>query len=124
MEVAMELEDDVFFADLSKQIALLIMDDDEGDPIRHCPAVSLQDSSHACPLSLHSPLLYEPTCGRESKGTGVFIPQSSLLRRKNRQARYTSFNSKSCKQPDKSKGVSHVTFRNDPSCNSFNSKKR
>lgn len=29
MEVAVELEDDLFFADLSKQISLLIMEDDE-----------------------------------------------------------------------------------------------
>lgn len=37
----MEVEDDVFFADLSKQLTLLIMDDDE-DPIVQCPSVSLQ----------------------------------------------------------------------------------
>lgn len=29
MEVAMEVEDDLFFADLSKQISLLIMEDEE-----------------------------------------------------------------------------------------------
>lgn len=29
MEVALELEDDLFFADLSKQISLLIMDEEE-----------------------------------------------------------------------------------------------
>lgn len=37
----MELDDDVFFADLSKQISLLIMDDDE-DLVTHSPSVSLQ----------------------------------------------------------------------------------
>ena len=37
----MELDDDVFFADLSKQISLLIMDDDE-DLATHSPSVSLQ----------------------------------------------------------------------------------
>ena len=42
MEVAMEVEDDSFFADLSKQISLLIMDDDEEDPAANCPSVSLQ----------------------------------------------------------------------------------
>lgn len=41
MEVAMEVEDDLFFADLSKQISLLIMDDEE-DPLANCPSVSLQ----------------------------------------------------------------------------------
>ncbi|KAJ4968894.1 hypothetical protein NE237_015595 [Protea cynaroides] len=123
VEVTMELEEDVFFADLSKQISLLIMDDGEEDTTTRCPPVSLQAFSHANHPSVFSPLLYEPACGRESKGTGVFIPRSSLLRRKNRQARYTSFNSKSCKQPDKSKEATHVTYKNDPSCNSFNSKK-
>ena len=37
----MELEDDLFFADLSKEIALLIMDEDE-DPLASCPPDSLQ----------------------------------------------------------------------------------
>ncbi|KAJ9700242.1 hypothetical protein PVL29_005864 [Vitis rotundifolia] len=37
----MEIEDDLFFQDLSKQISLLIMDDDE-DPVARCPSVSLQ----------------------------------------------------------------------------------
>ena len=32
----MELEDDLFFADLSKQISLLIMDEDE-DPLASSP---------------------------------------------------------------------------------------
>lgn len=43
MEVAVELEDDLFFADLSKQISLLIMDDDDDqDPVARCPSVSFQ----------------------------------------------------------------------------------
>lgn len=37
----MEVEDDLFFADLSKQISLLIMDDNE-DPVARCPSVSFQ----------------------------------------------------------------------------------
>ena len=45
MEVAVELEDDLFFADLSKQISLLIMDDDE-DPVARCPSVSFQVFYH------------------------------------------------------------------------------
>lgn len=41
MEVAMEkLEDDLLFADLTKQISLLIMDDEE-DHIATYPSVSL-----------------------------------------------------------------------------------
>jgi hypothetical protein len=49
MEVA---EDDLFFADLSKQISLLIMEDDEDvdvdDPLKfpNCPSVSLQVLPH------------------------------------------------------------------------------
>lgn len=45
MEVGMEMEDDVFFADLNRQISLLIMDDDE-DPNAHCPSASLQVLHH------------------------------------------------------------------------------
>lgn len=41
MEVSVELEDDLFFADLSKEISLLIMDEDE-DPLASSPAHSLQ----------------------------------------------------------------------------------
>ncbi|OVA05776.1 hypothetical protein BVC80_9037g37 [Macleaya cordata] len=121
MEVAMEIEDDLFYADLSKRIALLIMDDDD-DPVTRCPSVSLQQACR--PAAVPSPLLYEQT--REIKGTGVFIPRSSLPRRKNRQGRTTSFNPKSYKQQDRSRGqVSNVTYsiNNDPSCNCYNSKK-
>lgn len=40
--MAMEVEDDVFFADLSKQIALLIMDDDDDQefPVQRPPLPS------------------------------------------------------------------------------------
>ncbi|CAL5395510.1 unnamed protein product [Camellia sinensis] len=41
IEIAMEVEDDVFLADLNKQVSLLIMDDDENQ-VNHCPSVSLQ----------------------------------------------------------------------------------
>lgn len=37
----MELEDDLYFADLSKEIALLLMDEHE-DPLASYPADSLQ----------------------------------------------------------------------------------
>lgn len=49
MEVGMEMEDDVFFADLNKQISLLIMDDDE-DPSAHCSSASLQVLHHLLPF--------------------------------------------------------------------------
>lgn len=42
MEVAVELDDDLFFADLSKQISLLIMDEDEEDTPTSCHQQSLQ----------------------------------------------------------------------------------
>ncbi|XP_010255918.1 PREDICTED: uncharacterized protein LOC104596447 [Nelumbo nucifera] len=120
--MAMELEDDVFFADLSQRIALLIMDDDE-DPVARCPSVSPQAFSQAYYPVAPLPVLYEQNCRRESKGTGVFIPRSSLPRRKNRQGRVTSINTKPCRQPDKSRAASQVTYSNDPSCNCYSSKK-
>ncbi|RRT32562.1 hypothetical protein B296_00047569 [Ensete ventricosum] len=64
--MAVEVEDDVFFADLSKQIALLIMDDEEEFPVQ-CPQLPVQLLAYR----------------RESKGTGVFIPRSAAPRRKN-----------------------------------------
>nr|GMD79565.1 DNA polymerase epsilon subunit B like [Ipomoea batatas] len=47
---AMELEDDVFFADLSRQISLLIMDDEDVEiSTTHCSSVSLQENRNAHP---------------------------------------------------------------------------
>lgn len=110
----MELEDDVFFADLSRRIALLITDDDDnGKDLPVCfPSVSLQSLSHA--MTAPSPFVYEPTmcydpttCRRECKGTGVFIPRSSMPRKKNKPGRFASLNTnKSYKQPEKIKRVS------------------
>ncbi|GAV84596.1 hypothetical protein CFOL_v3_28040 [Cephalotus follicularis] len=101
----MEVEDDVFFADLSKRISLLIMDDDE-DPVSRCPSVSFQNFSRENYPSNPSPYLYEETCKRESKGTGVFIPKSSQPRRKRRQGRFSSFNSsKSHRKHDNNTGM-------------------
>ncbi|KAJ6725418.1 hypothetical protein OIU79_003736 [Salix purpurea] len=85
--MAMELEDDLFFADLSKQISLLIMDDE--DPVTTFPPVSFQAFSRGSYPSAPSHFIHEQTCRREScKGTGVFIPKSSHPRRKHRQGRY------------------------------------
>ncbi|KAG9457966.1 hypothetical protein H6P81_002474 [Aristolochia fimbriata] len=107
----MELEDDVFFADLSKQISLLIMDDDEEFSPGNCPAVSIQALSHAYrPISMPSAFGQEHTQRREIKGTGVFIPRSSAPRRKNRSRRFASCsNCNYGQQPDKTRGVSHAT---------------
>ncbi|XP_075653284.1 uncharacterized protein LOC142623718 [Castanea sativa] len=113
MEVSMEVEDDSFFADLSKQISLLIMDDDEEDPVANCPSVSLQDFSRAIqpPTQLPPFLCHEQTRKRESKGTGVFIPQLSQTRRKQRQGRFASYNTKSQRQPDNTRMVSQVSSK-------------
>ncbi|GMI94155.1 hypothetical protein like AT3G06070 [Hibiscus trionum] len=90
MEVAVELEDDLFFEDLSKQISLLIMDDDADDPVLRFPSLSFQGFTGAIanyPVA-ESPYLKEQMFRRESKGTGVFIPKSSQQpRKKHRQGR-------------------------------------
>ncbi|XP_021274533.1 uncharacterized protein LOC110409497 [Herrania umbratica] len=108
MEVAVELEDDLFFADLSKQISLLIMDDDE-DPVAS-PSVSFQAFSGANYPIAQPPFLHDQICRRESKGTGVFIPRSSQPRRKHRQGRYSSFNTKSNRKHDNTRMVSQASY--------------
>ncbi|KAJ9154360.1 hypothetical protein P3X46_027704 [Hevea brasiliensis] len=105
----MELEDDLFFADLSKQISLLIMEDDE-DSVANYPSVSFQNFSRANYPTAPSPFMYEQR--RESKGTGVFIPRSSQPRRKHRQARHSSFNAKSHRQQENTRMVSQVSYNN------------
>ncbi|XP_052208650.1 uncharacterized protein LOC127812287 [Diospyros lotus] len=128
MEVAMELEDDVFYADLKRQISLLIMDDDDEDPAVHCPSVSLQLNFQACSRAIHPAaepyFSYQQAGRRESKGTGVFIPQSSHPRRKNRQGRFSSSSNKKFQRhhSDGSRGLPNSSFTNNPSPNSFNSK--
>ncbi|ESQ49439.1 hypothetical protein EUTSA_v10021691mg [Eutrema salsugineum] len=88
LEVAMELEldDDVFFADISKQINLLITDEDEQNPISLSSSVSFQGlfrenyQTSATPYMMYHEQNYN--LSRESKGTGVFIPRCSQPRRK------------------------------------------
>ncbi|XP_022740496.1 uncharacterized protein LOC111292387 isoform X2 [Durio zibethinus] len=120
MEVAVELEDDLFFADLSKQISLLIMDDDDEDAVATCPSVSFQTFSGANYPIAQSPYVEHQICRRESsKGTGVFIPRSSQPRRKHKQGRYSSLSTKSNRQHDNStKKVSQTSYNN-----SFNPRK-
>ncbi|KAL4387112.1 hypothetical protein GQ457_09G011530 [Hibiscus cannabinus] len=114
MEVGVELEDDIFFADLSKQISLLIMDDD--DPLLRYPSVSIQGFTGAKHPTAQSPYLQEQMFRRESKGTGVFIPKSSQQpRRKHRQGRNSSsLSSKSNTQihDDSSAMASQAAFSN------------
>ncbi|XP_029129080.1 uncharacterized protein LOC109809778 isoform X2 [Cajanus cajan] len=99
----MELDDDLFFADLSKQISLLIMDEDD-DPLASCTSHSLQPPPQ-------SGFLYDDTLRRQiSKGTGVFIPQSTQPRRKHRKGRSSS-NSKYQKQSQDTKFVSQVPIK-------------
>ncbi|XP_074587704.1 uncharacterized protein LOC141843545 [Curcuma longa] len=85
--MAVEAEDDVFFADLSRQIALLIMDDEEQLPVHmQYPPLPVQE------LPYMPQMMMPPTYGYDqaaytremSKGTGVFIPRSTTPRRKNR----------------------------------------
>ncbi|KAH7677045.1 hypothetical protein IHE45_07G056100 [Dioscorea alata] len=89
----MEVEDDVLFAELSRQLALLIMDDDEQFPVQPPPPLpfpGFHQVSQA--VMMPSSLTYEASFMRESKGTGVFIPQCKYPRRKNRSGRPNSSN--------------------------------
>ncbi|KAK4266391.1 hypothetical protein QN277_027323 [Acacia crassicarpa] len=113
MDVAVELEDDLFFADLSKQISLLIMDEDEQeDPLSRSPPEPLQVFSgaiiHPPPLSV---IVYEQGVRRASKGTGVFIPQSTQPRRRHRRGRSGSY-AKHQKQSEDTRMVSQAPNNN------------
>ncbi|XP_039053517.1 uncharacterized protein LOC120195617 [Hibiscus syriacus] len=116
MEVAVELEDDLFFADLSKRISLLIMDDDGGvgdeEPVSGCPSVSFQTFCGANYPITQSQYLQEQICRRESKGTGFFIPKAPHPRRKHRQGKYSSFNRKSNRQDDNTTKMASQTCFN------------
>ncbi|OIW13976.1 hypothetical protein TanjilG_09327 [Lupinus angustifolius] len=110
MEVALELEDDLFFANLSKEIALLIMDEDE-DPLVSCPQHSFQEFSRAIHPPPQFAFIYEQNLRRESKGTGVFIPQVTQPRRKHRKERSSSY-AKYQKQSQDTRMVSQVSKMN------------
>ncbi|CAA6662113.1 unnamed protein product [Spirodela intermedia] len=85
MDATVEIEGDVFFADLANQIALLIMEEDDAEGFASLnPLISPQGSNLAPKAVSSSPVFYEPFYGREVKGTGVFIPQSSKPRKKHR----------------------------------------
>ncbi|XP_073300728.1 uncharacterized protein [Primulina huaijiensis] len=97
MEASFEVEDDVFFADLSKQISLLIMDDDDDEEsLVHCPSVNIQAFTQAISPSTQARLLghdQQSQIRREmSKGTGVFIPRSMTNQRRNNNTKQGRFN--------------------------------
>ncbi|KAL3812675.1 hypothetical protein ACJIZ3_013943 [Penstemon smallii] len=126
MEAALELEDDVFFADLSKQISLLIMDDKEEDSLVHYPSVNLQVFNQAIHPANHTSFMNydQQIYNRESKGTGVFIPRSPHPRRKNaKQGKSIASGNKFQRPSDhKSRGIPQMTYSNNfsPSYDSFN----
>lgn len=105
MAVEVAMEDDLFFADLNRQISLLI--DEDEDPVSHFPLVSSQGFSQS--MLVHPQILpsqynlYQENCIKDiSKGTGVFIPQSSQPRRRyKQQATKRSANSYGAKSNNK-----------------------
>ncbi|MED6158696.1 hypothetical protein PIB30_035238 [Stylosanthes scabra] len=124
MQVAMELEDDLFFADLSKEIALLIMEEEEEDTFVTSPAESLQAFSGAIyptnPLPQFA-FFYGQSLKRESKGTGVFIPQATQPRRNNKNRKGRSNNSHA-KFQKHSQNTSRMVVSQAPHKNSFKPK--
>ncbi|WOG83324.1 hypothetical protein DCAR_0102499 [Daucus carota subsp. sativus] len=89
--------DDIFFADLNKQISLLIMEDDDDIhlPVSGYPhpSASFQPFSRVVhPRPTTQPQMFHDHIrqNEQSKGTGVFIPLSTQPRRKNKQGRFTS----------------------------------
>ncbi|CAI9762655.1 unnamed protein product [Fraxinus pennsylvanica] len=106
MAAVLEVEDDVFFADLSHQISLLLMDDDEGSLV-HCSSVNLQASTQG--ITSATQTSYDQTSRIERKGTGVFIPRSLHPSRNNRHGRFTANSRiKFQRNSDNSRGLHHV----------------
>ncbi|GER44725.1 glutamate receptor ionotropic [Striga asiatica] len=119
MEAALELDDDIFFKDLSKQISLLIMDDD--DPLAQHPSVNLQALAQSIhPARQEPPFIdyyHQQMNKNESKGTGVFIPRSSQFRRKNakqgkRFITAASGNKSQMPFDHNSRGISSISYSN------------
>ncbi|XP_047319337.1 uncharacterized protein LOC124922661 [Impatiens glandulifera] len=121
----MEVEDDVFFADLNRRISLLIMDDDEEVSVVSYPSVSVQGFTM---MGIHPSMQVQSSqfthmqngssTRRECKGTGVFIPQSAHPRRRNRQGRFLS-SSSNTKNTSRSNLPQPTTY-NLPSNNNIN----
>ncbi|KAG6520971.1 uncharacterized protein LOC122053702 [Zingiber officinale] len=88
--MALDVEDEAFFADLNKQLAMLIMDDDEEFPTQ-CPPLPVQEIAYMPQMiMLMPPYISEVVQRRERKGTGVFIPKSTAPRKKNKSRRPTT----------------------------------
>lgn len=91
---SMEMDDDAFYADLDRQISLLVTEDDDLDsPLAYSPSASFQNYPQSIQYpNLQSPIYYQiqpkGTTARESKGTGVFIPRSSQPRRKSKHGKH------------------------------------
>ncbi|KAK1380093.1 DNA polymerase epsilon subunit B like [Heracleum sosnowskyi] len=83
-------QDEILFADLNKQISLLIMDDDADQHLPY-PPVDYQVYSRAVePIAQPTQVF---SYDQQSKGTGVFIPRSTHRRRKSKQGRLnTNYN--------------------------------
>lgn len=125
-------QDEILFADLNKQISLLIMDDDT-DHLQYPPA------TYQVYSRVVQPMIRQPTqvfSYEQSKGTGVFIPQSSTQRRrKSKQgklnANYNAATSKNTRESQNSTGLQllpqgpqHYLFSNNyTSYSSFNNKR-
>ncbi|GAB2294936.1 hypothetical protein Dimus_029127 [Dionaea muscipula] len=114
---SMEIEDDALYADLDRQISLLIMDDDDHDSSPVFPhSASFQSIPESVKYpSVQSPIYYQQRS--ESKGTGVFIPRSSHPRRKTKHGKHGSQSTKSSRhQIVNPEGISHhVAHPNSPS---------
>ncbi|KAK9725455.1 hypothetical protein RND81_05G144900 [Saponaria officinalis] len=91
MAIEVTMEDDIFFADLNRQISMLIDDDNDNDDVHvsRFASVSRQEYPRMVVHPQTIPLQYEmyrANHAREiSKGTGVFIPQSSVPRKRYKQ---------------------------------------
>ncbi|KAL8105148.1 hypothetical protein AgCh_029079 [Apium graveolens] len=82
-------QDEILFADLNKQISLLIMDDD-ADQYLPYPPVTYQVYSRVVQPNTQPTQVFNY---EQSKGTGVFIPRSTHRRRKGKQGRLnTNYN--------------------------------
>ncbi|KAJ4898450.1 Uncharacterized protein Rs2_25244 [Raphanus sativus] len=136
MAMDLELDDDVFFADISKQINLLITDEDEQIPISLSSSIfqglfreNYQTSS--TPHMMYHEKNYSLL--KESKGTGVFIPRCTQPRRKQhnhpRQKKQGSAGSLISKQQFShhvydnndttlNSNREHITLHHEPSTNS------
>ncbi|KAK4365923.1 hypothetical protein RND71_013803 [Anisodus tanguticus] len=121
--VDLEVENDLFFAELSKRISLLIMDDDEEHSSTHCSSAPLQIFSQQVDPATRTPYLYGQSCKREIKGTGVFIPRSSHPRRKNRQGRPFSSNNNLQRHVDDPKRILRAHYNDNPPQDSLNPRK-